>query len=193
MFTAKALDGSASIRTAAFATALTSVSWARFRAVCFPTSSWCCPQPCLAFGLPPLSLLTAVLIAVALILGPIQFQQMKKRDAKPWRFLQTTPMLGIGLALLVLISSLLSPRARRARERAKRDMAGSRSTHRQHDCRAHQLQWFLVRATSALWRRSACSSRRRARKFLGRRQLLCRSERWRAARRCIPSHAHSNF
>jgi hypothetical protein len=74
----------------------------------FPDVFLVLPPALPGVGLPPLSLLTFVLIAVALILGPIQFQQMKKRDAKPWRFLQTTPVLGIGFAVLVLIASLLS-------------------------------------------------------------------------------------
>lgn len=59
-------------------------------------------------GLPPLSLLTTLLIVVALIMGPIQFAQMKKRRAKPWRFLQVTPLLGIGFAFAILVVSLVS-------------------------------------------------------------------------------------
>lgn len=74
----------------------------------FPDVFLVLPPALPGVGLPPLSLLTAVLIAVALTLGPIQFHQMKKRQAKPWRFLQITPLLGIGFALLVLIASLLS-------------------------------------------------------------------------------------
>ncbi len=74
----------------------------------FPDVFLVLPPALPGVGLPPLSLLTIVLIAVALILGPIQFGQMKKRNAKPWRFLQTTPLLGIGFAILVLVFSLLS-------------------------------------------------------------------------------------
>lgn len=74
----------------------------------FPDVFLILPPALPGVGLPPLSLLTAVLIAVALILGPIQFHQLKKRDAKPWRFLQVTPLLGIGFAVIVLFVSLLS-------------------------------------------------------------------------------------
>lgn len=59
-------------------------------------------------GLPPLSLLTAMLILVAAALGPIQFEQLKRRKAKPWRFLVITPILGIGFAIILLGFSLLS-------------------------------------------------------------------------------------
>jgi hypothetical protein len=74
----------------------------------FPDVFLVLPPALPGVGLPPLSMLTAVLIAVALILGPIQFHQLKKRNAKPWRFLQITPLLGIGFALLVLFASLIS-------------------------------------------------------------------------------------
>jgi hypothetical protein len=74
----------------------------------FPDVFMVLPPALPGVGLPPLSLLTAILIAVALILGPIQFAQMKKRQAEPWRFLQITPLLGIGFAVLVLVFSLLS-------------------------------------------------------------------------------------
>lgn len=74
----------------------------------FPSVFLVLPPALPGVGLPPLSLLTVVLIAVALVLGPIQFAQMKKRNAKPWRFLQITPILGISFAIVVLVASVLS-------------------------------------------------------------------------------------
>ena len=74
----------------------------------FPNTFLQSPPPLPGVGLPPLSLLTAVLILIALVMGPIQFAQMKKRKAKPWRFLQVTPILGFGFAFIILAVSLLS-------------------------------------------------------------------------------------
>ena len=74
----------------------------------FPSLFYRAPPALPGVGLPPLNLLTAALILVALIMGPIQFAQMKKRNAKPWRFLQTTPLLGLGFAVVILMVSLLS-------------------------------------------------------------------------------------
>ena len=74
----------------------------------FPNTFLQSPPPLPGVGLPPLNLLTAVLIIVALVMGPIQFAQMKKKNARPWRFLQVTPILGVGFAVMILAVSLLS-------------------------------------------------------------------------------------
>jgi len=59
-------------------------------------------------GSPPVSGLAALLIIVALVMGPIQFQMLKKRNAPPYRFLQITPLLGLFFLVSVLSFSLLS-------------------------------------------------------------------------------------
>lgn len=74
----------------------------------FPNTFLQSPPPLPGVGLPPLNLLVAVLIIVALVMGPIQFAQMKKKNARPWRFLQITPILGVGFAFIILAVSLLS-------------------------------------------------------------------------------------
>lgn len=74
----------------------------------FPNTFLQSPPPLPGVGLPPLSLLTGVLIVVSLVMGPIQYAQMRRRNARPWRFLQITPLLGIGFAFVILAVSLLS-------------------------------------------------------------------------------------
>jgi hypothetical protein len=57
-------------------------------------------------GLPPIKIFLLVLIAFALVVGPFQFQRLKKKT--PFAFLIWTPILGIGFTGVLLGWSLLS-------------------------------------------------------------------------------------
>ncbi len=56
----------------------------------------------------PVALLILVLIVFAVLVGPWQLRRQKRKQASPFRFLLTTPLLGFGFTAFILLASLLS-------------------------------------------------------------------------------------